>query len=340
MVFLALEFLKPVGDFLGEVAKILKIPFEVGLGFFAQVYDAFPPTHVIGAYGLAIITVTILIKFLLFPLFQTQLKLTKKTQSEQKRIQPELAELRKKYKKDPQKLNQEMMALYKEHNINPLSSLAGCLPTLAQLPVLIGLYQAIIDHSFFESLHVSPFFMGLNLAIPASLSNPVTWILPVLAGLTTFVQTRMMAQPKADTDDPQAAQMQQVTQSMSFMMPLLITFFAFQQYALQGMVLYWIVSNLFSIGQQYTVNGWGQLPILGNQPKGDEPDAGRRNLRDGRRGATDAAGRNGKNGKAPGGADVVAKRTPTQAEVDEAEAAAAARVRRRKKQASGRRGRR
>ena len=86
----------------------------------------------------------------------------------------------------------------------------------------------------------------------------------MLAGLTTFVQSRMMTQPKTDTDDPQAAQMAQVTQSMSFMMPLLITFFAFQKYALQGMVLYWIVSNLYSIGQQYTVNGWGQLPILGN----------------------------------------------------------------------------
>ena len=52
---------------------------------------------------------------------------------------------------------------------------------------------------------------------------------------------------------------------MSLIMPLMITFFAFQQYALQGLVLYWIVSNIFSIFQQYTVNGWGQLPILGNR---------------------------------------------------------------------------
>jgi YidC/Oxa1 family membrane protein insertase len=333
-MLLFLDFLKPVGD-------ALRFPFEIVLGFLARTLDVFPPTRLVGAYGLAIILVTIMIKTLLFPLFQQQLKMTKKTQAEQKRVQPELAELRKKYKKDPQKLNQEMMALYKEHNINPLSSVMGCLPTLAQLPVLIGLYQAIIDHNFFQSLHVSAYFLGLNLSIPASLNNPVTWILPVLAGLTTFVQSRMMTQPKTDTDDAQAAQMQQVTQSMSFMMPLLITFFAFQQYALQGMVLYWIVSNLYSIGQQYTVNGWGQLPILGRKPGDDKPDTAQRNLKssNGTNRSASANGRNGRNGKSDG-TEVVAKRSPTQAEADQAETTAANRVKRRQKQASGRRGRR
>ncbi|MEA2646633.1 MAG: YidC/Oxa1 family rane protein insertase [Chloroflexota bacterium] len=323
MHLLFLDFLKPVGD-------ALRTPFEIVLGFLAQAFDSFSVTHAIGAYGLGIIALTLLIKTLLFPLFQTQLRMTKKTQAEQRKVAPQLAELRKKYKSDPAKLNTEMMALYKEHDINPLGQLAGCLPTLAQLPVLIGLYQAIIDHQFFENLHVSPYFVGLDLSIHATIENPITWILPVLAGLTTFVQSRMITPPAAAPGDAQAAQMAQVTQSMSFMMPLLITFFAFQPYALQGMVLYWIVSNLFSIGQQYTVNGWGNMPFLGNRPK---PDDDAKASRSDRKEKGDARA-NGANGAGRG---EVQARTNTQAQADAAEASAADKVRRRQKARKGRR---
>jgi YidC/Oxa1 family membrane protein insertase len=256
----ALDFLKPIGD----VFTALRIPFEFLLGFFYGVLSHFGPAEAIGAYGLSIVLLTIMIKTLLFPLFQTQLKLTKKTQAEQRKVAPELAEIRKKHKKDPQKLNSEMMKLYKEHGINPLSPMIGCLPTLAQFPILIGLYRAIYDASFFHSLHASPFFVGLNLGIPASASHPVTWILPVLAGATTFVQSKMMTQPQAAAGDSQAAQMAQVSSTMSLLMPLFIIYLSFQSFALQGLVLYWIISNLYSIFQQYTVNGWGQLPILGS----------------------------------------------------------------------------
>jgi hypothetical protein len=97
--------------------------------------------------------------------------------------------------------------------------------------------------------------------------------------------------------------MAQVTQSMSFMMPLLITFFAFQKYALQGMVLYWIISNIYSIGQQYTVNGWGQLPILGNRPEppasngGSRGDGGGGNNGSSRRKNQGRRNQNGRRGK-------------------------------------------
>ena len=262
------DFLKPLGDAIGA----LRIPFEWLLGFFVGIFNSFGPTRTIGAYGLSIIVITIIVKTLLFPLFQTQLKLTKKSQAEQRKVAPELAELRKKYKKDPQKLNTEMMALYKEHGINPLSPMVGCLPTLAQLPILIGLYRAIYDPEFFHHLGVSAQFLGLNLGIHASLSNPVTWILPLLAGLTTFVQSKMMTPPQPAAGDAQAAQMAQVSSTMSLLMPLFIVYLSFQSFALQGLVLYWIVSNLYSIFQQYTVNGWGQLPIIGNKAPVAGPD--------------------------------------------------------------------
>jgi YidC/Oxa1 family membrane protein insertase len=291
------DFLKPVGDAIGA----LRIPFEWLLAFFVGIFKETPITNKIGAYGLAIIVLTIIVKTLLFPLFQTQLRLTKKSQAEQRKVAPELAELRKKYKKDPQKLNTEMMALYKEHGINPLSPMVGCLPTLAQLPILIGLYRAIYDPQFFQALHVDPYFLGLNLGIPASLSHPVTWILPILAGLTTFIQSKMMTPPQPAAGDAQAAQMAQVSSTMSLLMPLFIVYLSFQSFALQGLVLYWIISNLYSIFQQYTVNGWGQLPILGTKaPATPGPRPGGREVRAAdadKTTKTDKPGTNGKGGK-------------------------------------------
>ena len=270
LLVIGLDFLKTVGDAFGA----LRYPFEALLGLFVGVLKGFPPANFVGAYGLSIILITILVKTLLFPLFQTQLRLTKRTQVQQRKVAPELAELRKKHKKDPQKLNTEMMKLYKEHGINPLSPMIGCLPTLAQFPILIGLYRAIYDQQFFNTLHVSSNFLGLVLDKHASMASPVTWILPVLAGATTFVQSKMMTPPQAAEGDSQAAQMAQVSSTMSLLMPLFIIYLSFQSFALQGLVLYWIVSNLYSIFQQYTVNGWGQLPILGSGGGGNAGSGG------------------------------------------------------------------
>jgi YidC/Oxa1 family membrane protein insertase len=278
-LLIGMDILKSLGDAYGA----LRYPFEALLGFFVSVLKQFPPADIIGAYGLSIILITLLVKTLLFPLFQTQLRLTKKTQAEQRKVAPELAELRKKYKKDPQKLNTEMMKLYKEHGINPLSPMIGCLPTLAQLPILIGLYQAIFHSHDFLPHGANTHFLGLDLAIHATATHPATWILPVLAGATTFVQSKMITPPQAAEGDAQAAQMAQVSSTMSLLMPLFIIYLSFQSFALQGLVLYWTVSNLYSIFQQYTVNGWGQLPILGTRIP-SRSDGG--------------AGRNGGNGKA------------------------------------------
>jgi YidC/Oxa1 family membrane protein insertase len=255
-----LDFLKPIGDAIG----LLKIPFTFVLGHLYDAFNGIGPLHAIGAYGLSIIVLTVFIKLALFPLYQKQLTMSRKTQEEQRRVAPELAALRKKYKGDPAKLNTEMMALYKEHGINPLGGLAGCLPTLAQLPILIGLYQSIYN---FHS-HIDPHFLWISsLTKPAHYNEPITWILPALAGATTFIQSKMMAPPPAAPgDDSQAAQMAQMSSTMSLIMPAVIVYFAFNPNIGQGLVLYWIVSNLFSIGQQYFVNGWGQLPILGAKP--------------------------------------------------------------------------
>src|SRR5258708_34222125 len=113
-----------------------------------------------------------------------------------------------------------MMALYKEHGINPLSPMIGCLPTLAQFPILIGLYRAIYDHGFFTTLHVSSHFLGLDLGIPASVAAPITWSLPVLAGATTFVQSKILTPPPAEPAPSHAPQMPPFSANISILMPL------------------------------------------------------------------------------------------------------------------------
>ena len=98
------------------------------------------PEVVIGAYGVAIIVLTIMIRLVLAPLQQFQLVTQRKTMVEQRKLAPQVADLRKKFKKDPTKLNAEMMKLYQEHGVNPLGGLVGCLPLIVQLPILTALY--------------------------------------------------------------------------------------------------------------------------------------------------------------------------------------------------------
>ncbi len=88
---------------------------------------------------------TLIIRGALFPIFGWQLRTSRRIQSEQRLIAPQLAELRKKYKREPQKLSEEMKKLYAEHQVSPFSSLSGCLPALVQMPVLIGLYRGITN---------------------------------------------------------------------------------------------------------------------------------------------------------------------------------------------------
>jgi YidC/Oxa1 family membrane protein insertase len=218
---------------------------------------------VIGPFGIAIVVLTILIKLIISPVFQYQLTTSRRVQAEQRRIAPHLAALRKKYKKDPQRLNQETMALYKEHNINPLAQMSGCLPALVQSPILIALFYVIRDAHTTLPIHNFQ-FLGIALdkaALAHGQFVALAVLLPLLAGLTTFVQTKMMTPPggPAAQDPTQAA----MTQNMTLILPVFIGFISLQFAA--ALALYWVVSNLFSIGQQYFITGWGSLspPRLG-----------------------------------------------------------------------------
>jgi YidC/Oxa1 family membrane protein insertase len=196
--------------------------------------------RVTGNYGIDIILLTILIKILFYPLTQKSMSSMRKMQE----LAPILTKLKEKYKSDPSRLNQETMNLYKTYKINPLS---GCLPMLAQIPVFIALYKALLVTI---ELRHAPFFLWLNdLSAPehlwditiAGYTIPIR-LLALLMGVSMFVQQKMT--PSAGMDPAQ--------QKMMLFMPILFTFM-FWGFP-TGLVIYWLVNNILSIGQQILYN--------------------------------------------------------------------------------------
>ncbi len=199
--------------------------------------------HVIGNWGLAIICATFLLRLLLFPVNQYSMVKMKKAQLQMQRIAPKMKRIRERYakKKDTEsrgKMNQEMMALYKDEGVNPMGGVAGCLPLLAQFPILIGFYNML---TVAVELRGAPFFGWIQ-----DLSSADPWkVTPILMGITMFIQQKMAMNK---IKDPQQLQQQR----MMLVMPFVFTFVCLNMPS--GMVLYWFVNNLLGIGQQYLVN--------------------------------------------------------------------------------------
>ncbi len=257
------HFLSPIHDLWWA---IFGVPLSAGLHVLYSSLSSVGILQLIGAYGIAIILLTIAIKIILFPLYHYQLSVSRKTMQEQRKIAPQLAELRKKYKGDQAKQQAAMMELYKEHGINPFGGLAGCLPAVLQLPILTALYWVFygnarngtyqLDHFLWvPHLNVIPNTHPLIPGLP--IPTLIYLVIPILAAATTFVQSRMMQQPPNPIATEQEQQAQQMNKTMQYVMPLMIAYFAFVTPA--GLGLYWFISNCFAIVQQYFVNGWGGL---------------------------------------------------------------------------------
>jgi YidC/Oxa1 family membrane protein insertase len=197
---------------------------------------------VVPNYGIAIIILTIFTKVLLWPLGNKSYK----SMSEMKKLQPLMTEIREKYKGDKQKMNQELMALYRTYKVNPMG---GCLPMVLQIPVFFALYRML--YQAIELRH-APFFLWINdLSAPDRLFNfgfsipfmeppygiPV---LTIIMGATMLLQQKMSPPP----GDPTQAK-------MMMLMPVVFTFI-FINFS-SGLVLYWLVNNVLSISQQYYV---------------------------------------------------------------------------------------
>ena len=259
---------------------IFGVTLTWGLEHLYALFSAVGAFRVVGSYGLAIIALTIAVRLILFPLFAWQLKVSRKSAQDQRKIAPELAALRKKHKGNAQKLNQEMMKLYKDHGISPAGPLLGCLPVLIQLPVLSALYYVLrkeaTAHSAFHiagagflwvpNLNIYPSHTSVlgPLHLPALLAGMVPgWayiVLPLLAAATTLVQSRMMMPAPNPMASPEEQQTQQMTRNMQVLTPIMIYYFAVVTPA--GLGLYWFISNLVSIGMQYAVFGKGGLAAI------------------------------------------------------------------------------
>ena len=198
--------------------------------------------------GIAVILLTVLIKFIFYPL-GTQ---TFKSQKAMSEIQPRIKEIQEKYKGDKEKQSRAMMELYKEKKINPLS---GCLPLLLQLPILLALYRVFLKGFYPEALAnlysfvphpglIDPTFLGL-----VNLSQP-NFILAILAGVSQYFQLRMTPQSKK-TKEGTPGLSRMMTGQMNYLLPAFAIFICLKLPS--AVALYWIVMTIFTIVQQYFI---------------------------------------------------------------------------------------
>ena len=254
----------------------------------------------VGNYGGALILFTLAIKILLLPLGLKQ----QKSMTKMQKLQPQLSALQEKYKNDKNALGQETMKLYKKYDVSPAG---GCLPLLIQLPILFALYRVIYkpltymchmgadaisnlakDFNFeltgnmMEQINLAKLaneinfdFLGLDLSLVPSFADWKTLIIPVLAGVTTYLSSKItqwvnkndsskkndeppkkerILSPEQKTSSQNANSAESMTKSMSTIMPI---FTAWITYTLpMAMGVYWVASNVFSIGQTVLLNGY------------------------------------------------------------------------------------
>ncbi len=214
---------------------------EVFSVIIAQIYAVVPN------FGLAIIIMTLMVKLLTFPLNNKQIQSTRKMQQ----LQPEMKKIQQKYKDDREQQNKVMSEFMKENNMNPL---AGCLPLLVQFPILIGIFRLLREaevfivpriENFSPYLFPSAEFIDLLLIPQVTFDNflsqiSIYYIFPLIAGGTTYLYSKMSM--PADSSQ----------KMLLYMMPVMITVFSFSFPV--GLVIYWTMNNVFSIGQHKLIN--------------------------------------------------------------------------------------
>lgn len=185
----------------------------------------------VGNWGWTIILFTLLVKLVLFPLSYKGMMSMQKL----KDLAPKMKELKEKHKGDPAKLNAQMMEMYKKNGANPMG---GCLPMLLQIPVFFALYRVLLNADELQGASWIPVWID-NLAI----ADPY-YILPVLMGASMWFQQKIT--PNNFTDPMQ----EKIFQWFPVIMALMFIIMPFPS----GLVLYWVVNNIFTIGQQYVIN--------------------------------------------------------------------------------------
>lgn len=225
-----------LGNLLGSLMKLV----------FDLVSKVGTETELISYYGITIIVTTIIFKLILLPVSLQQSKSTKKMNE----LQPKMQEIQRKYKNDPQTQQMKMSQLYKESGYNPASS---CLILIIQFPIIIAMFNVLRnpvqfvfkDAAIFEAINKG-FLWIPDLGNP----DPYIWGLPLLAGLTTFLQSKLMNINNIQAGANEQAQSTQ--QMMNIFLPVIIFITARSFPA--GLALYWVMSNVFQIVYQLIIN--------------------------------------------------------------------------------------
>mgnify|MGYP000048469026 CR=1 FL=1 len=211
------------------------------------------------SFALSIVMMTIVVRVLTLPFTLPSQRSMKKNAAKMQALQPEMEKLKKKFRNDPQKLQQAQLELYQQYGINPLSSMTGCLPLLIQLPIIWAFYQSIsraLANQPGQMIVLSKYLAGVPgfmklVPLPSKflwfdLGRPDMLVLPILVAASTWLQQKLTMANTPPSTDPQAAQM---NQSMMITMPLMFGFLAMQMPA--GLSIYFIASAIVGIGVQW-----------------------------------------------------------------------------------------
>ena len=212
------------------VAKNLELTVDYGWLWFISIplFKILTFIHsLIGNWGFSIIVLTMIVRGVMFPLTKAQYT----SMAKMRLLQPKLMELRERYKDDRQKIGTETMKLYKSEKVNPLG---GCLPLLIQMPIFIALYWTLMEST---ELRQSSFMLWIT---DLSVKDPY-FVLPILYGVTMFFLQKMSPTPVTDP----------VQRKVFMAMPFVFTFMFCTFPA--GLTLYWLVSNCFTILQQFVI---------------------------------------------------------------------------------------
>lgn len=263
---------------MGEIFDLILVHPIINI--LVGVYKTLFFLHIPYALGFAIVILTIIIRFVMYPLISSQLKSSKKMQA----LSPHLSRIKDKHKGDAKKLQAETMRLYKEHGVNPA---AGCLPVIIQLPIIWALYtvlQKIVGFNpkvvvseinkivYFDFIKLGepwdPYFFGLPLGQnPSQIISsigPLVLLIPIATGFFQFIQSKMMInkpeEPKdaAKNTDKKKEDFMSAFQTQSlYIFPVMIGFFSYNFPV--GLSLYWNTFTIFGIIQQYKISGLGGL---------------------------------------------------------------------------------
>lgn len=244
------KFILYIGPSQAHLLKSIGHGFEetINYGFFGAISKILISTmrffyNIVHSWGIAIILLSVFLNIILFPLTLKSFKSMQKMQE----IHPQMEKLKKQLKDNPQKLNKEILDLYKKYNINPFS---GCLPMLLQMPVFIALYQALMKS---VELRSASFLWIKDLSLPDAVPIPVSLpligssinILPIIMIIAMFVQQKISTKSMGAAVTDEQKQQQKI---MLIMMPVMFGFIFYNMPS--GLVLYWVVSTLLTLTEQ------------------------------------------------------------------------------------------